>query len=72
MRRFMEEVNVRRQNLFSFPFFYLDNVLKNSTPGEIAGLHLTIWAGPNRRDKFERTQIHFSPHVFNAVMVVVA
>ena len=70
MRRFMEKVNVRRQ--FSFLFLNLDNVLKNSTPGEIAGLHLTIWAGTNTRDKYEWTQIHFSSLVFNAVIVVVA
>ena len=31
----------------NFPSSFLTwiNVLKNSTPGEIAGLHLTVWAG---------------------------
>lgn len=43
---------------FFFLFLNLDKVLKNSTPGKIAYIWKIEWV-PNRRDKFERTQMYF-------------
>ena len=57
MRRFMEDVDIRRQ--FSFLYFSMDKGLKNSTPGEVT----YIWQIERFQIdaiKFERTQIHFS------------
>ena len=56
---------------FSFLFFNLDKVLKNSTPGKVA----CIWHIERVQIdaiKFKRTQIHFFSDVFTAVVVFFA
>ena len=56
---------------FSFIFLNLNKILKNSTPGKIAG----IWHIEQVQVdaiNFEETQIHFFPDAFSAVVVVLA
>ena len=69
MRRFMEDVDTRRQ--FSLLYLHMDKALKNSTPGKVA----YIWRIERFQIdaiKFEKTQIHFFRDVFTAVDVVFA
>ena len=66
---FMSKINSYVARPSSF-FFYLDKVIKNSTPGEIA----YIWQ--IERDqidaiKFERTQINILSDVLTSVVAVV-
>ena len=71
MRRFMEDVDIRRQIFLSL-FEHVGKVLTNSTPGKVAYI-LQIERFQIDAKKFERTQINnFFSDVFIAVVVFVA
>ena len=46
-------------------------IRKNSTPGKLACINLTYWAGPNRRDWVWNNANSFFSDVFTAVVVIV-
>ena len=66
MRRYTEDVDIRRQ--ISFLYFNMDKVLKNSTPGKGA----YIWRIKRFQIEVSKDANSFLSDVFTAVVVVVA